>query len=794
MINSTSYEKFKEEEMYYKGVERFDRNYNRATEKGSITDPERSFMAREFQNVLKSFTERAERKVKYRPTEEWQIDALKVGLPNCVFAAFHALLWGNSRQRLTADSNNRTSKKELSVTSLAEEIGLTALAGTDSDGDYKRFTESQDSINKAIRLGWQIIQSMVETENPLISIVGTERLSANMNTQATVEWSEYSMNNIAEIYEDMRYAKPHYSPMVVPPRSVLEGSYYDEKIASRHPLSSARAEPIKKLIRDSAVMGADWLRAVDIIQSVPLMLNKDVLRIVKQAQLMNTLEFNRENKDKYRPFSGLPPSANLPVGLSKKEIREYKSLQGTFTGELIQATEYANEDTIYLPAFVDFRGRVYAVPKLNHQSVDWMKSLWLFAEGKPIDTKEAGDWLKIHLANCGDFNKIAKQSFADRIKWVDDNHDRIMKFALDPFEDPEWFYGTREVDGADAPFCFVAACMEYRKWQTQGADYVCHLPVAVDGSCSGLQHFSAMARDEFTGQAVNLVPMDKPQDIYQRAADLLIEILKVDEDPMAKEWLDFGVSRKTTKRATMTLCYGSRKGGMTKNKATRKMDLFGWSEQLMVDIVSGKESRFTDPLKACTYLAGKLDVVLRQIAPKPMEVMDWLQKVAGVLAKFNKTVSWTTNAGFPVVNAYYKQFQAECVIVEKGRATSMRYNYGNTGEVVPMKQRNSISPNFVHSWDAAHLHQTALKAIDYDIYSYLLIHDSFSCLPADMEKFHKLVTKAFVEQYLNFDPIKELYLKAIKDIGVEYAHLIPKPPTYGSLDLAETIHSNYAFA
>lgn len=54
------------------------------------------------------------------------------------------------------------------------------------------------------------------------------------------------------------------------------------------------------------------------------------------------------------------------------------------------------------------------------------------------------------------------------------------------------------------------------------------LPVALDGSCSGIQHFSAMLRDEIGGNAVNLIPAELPQDVYGMVAKKVIEQAQAD--------------------------------------------------------------------------------------------------------------------------------------------------------------------------------------------------------------------------------------------------------------------------
>jgi DNA-directed RNA polymerase, mitochondrial len=45
-------------------------------------------------------------------------------------------------------------------------------------------------------------------------------------------------------------------------------------------------------------------------------------------------------------------------------------------------------------------------------------------------------------------------------------------------------------------------------------DYVSHIPVHMDGSCNGLQHYAALGRDAVGGAAVHLMPCSQPQDVY----------------------------------------------------------------------------------------------------------------------------------------------------------------------------------------------------------------------------------------------------------------------------------------
>src|SRR5207248_3786558 len=94
-------------------------------------------------------------------------------------------------------------------------------------------------------------------------------------------------------------------------------------------------------------------------------------------------------------------------------------------------------DCFYTPMNLDWRGRVYGIPFFNFQRDDRVRAMFLFANGEPIGERGLW-WLKVHVANCGDFDKISKRPMEERVKWVDDNIELIADYVRRPLLSTDW--------------------------------------------------------------------------------------------------------------------------------------------------------------------------------------------------------------------------------------------------------------------------------------------------------------------------------------------------------------------
>ena len=84
----------------------------------------------------------------------------------------------------------------------------------------------------------------------------------------------------------------------------------------------------------------------------------------------------------------------------------------------------------------------------------------------------------------------------------------------------------------DEAFQFLAACHELAAIRSfeernpeRGGEFISGLPIALDASQSGVQHFAAASKDHGDGELTNLVPADKPNDLYDACLNRAIVIL-----------------------------------------------------------------------------------------------------------------------------------------------------------------------------------------------------------------------------------------------------------------------------
>lgn len=627
---------------------------------------------------------------------------------------------------------------------------------------------------------------------------------------------------------------PMYQPMIVPPKEWVDVSGGGYWAKGRRPLSLIRVGSKRALQRYMDVEMPMVYDAINTIQETAWCINQDVLAVVNQVVTwsncpvedvpsMTKADMPDKPEDIDSNEEALKKWKKAAAGIYRQEkARQSRRISLEFA--LAQANKFSKYNEIYFPYNMDWRGRVYAIPMFNPQGNDMVKGLLTFAKKVPVGI-DGGFWLAVHGANCAGVDKV---SLEDRVKWVEENTANIIASAEAPLDCTWW----AEQDSA---FCFLAFCFEWAAYVKGGKkpSFESSLPLAFDGTCSGLQHFSAMLRDEVGGQAVNLLPADKPQDIYGIVANKITPIIRDmaisgTEDSIetkenkktgeiieklvfgtkrcARVWLEFcgdkGVTRGITKRSVMTLAYGSKE--------------YGFADQVMEDTVqpaidSGKGAMFGDMKDAaqyCRFMAKLIWEAVSKTVIAAVEAMQWLQKAASLVSsevvdkktkevlKPSMPVHWTTPNGFPVWSEYRKQEQKtiDCVILGSTRL-QLKLNVRDKAEIDAKKQESGIAPNFVHSMDASHLQMTVNKcAKTYGVHSFAMIHDSFGCHAGFASKMFRAVRETMVETYEEHDVIAEFYEEFEEQLHESQIEKMPAMPNKGNLDIQKVLKSLYTFS
>jgi len=630
-----------------------------------------------------------------------------------------------------------------------------------------------------------------------------------------------------------------FQPTIIPPKpwtTPHDGGYYGSSALGtslvRIPLIETNTFLVNYAQKLRAVNLNRIYSVLNAMQQTPFVINRDILDVLKSIYASGG---ELGGVPRTEPIPQLP---KLPDDRPAEELKEHKrKMVAIYKQEearktkalrchiaLKTAEKFAEYERIYFPWNIDYRGRCYPIPTaINPQGDDIQKALLLFADPSPLAAEEDTKWLAIHGANLAGRDKLP---FDERIKWIEDNKDNILASAADPLSFTWW----SDMAKNDYPMEFLAFCLEwcklldYKEQHGTAIGFITGLPVAFDGTCSGLQHFSGLLRDEIGGAAVNLLPKDTVQDIYGIVADKVNVVLlqdaqtgtdddwkydkkgNVEKDDngkprkeygtktLAQNWICFnrlkysqdGITRKVCKRSVMTLAYGSKK--------------YGFRENLLSDLIRPfvldhpDENPFISQHQAAGYMAKLIWDAVGQTVVKAVEGMAWLQEVAALICKDNHVVTWTTPNGLPVQQTYMMMEQ-EVVHLRFNKARVRFYTQTEQeGQVDIRKQAQGISPNFIHSMDAAHLQRVVNSEFAKGNRNFMMIHDSFGTDAAHAGQLFKTIREEFVNLYKDQNHLDTFLHQVSYLIADEDMDKIPNLPSFGKLDLEAVKKSDYCFA
>jgi DNA-directed RNA polymerase len=601
--------------------------------------------------------------------------------------------------------------------------------------------------------------------------------------------------------------EPNRLPMLCPAKpyeTLNDGGYLTPEL--RRPLYRPCGGMREDLTRDECPIPFD---AVNLLGTVPWRINKRVLDVVQFL-------WDSGSSIPCAAVRTDPPLLEKPTSTDIGVISEWKfrnreimfarlrnSGQRLLAVQILSVCRTLGDRTLYYPHNLDFRGRVYATPQyLTPQGSDLAKGLLRFERALPLG-KGGLRWLKIHAANCAGVDKV---SIDERLAWVDENIERVLRVGRAPLDNMrDWW------DIKDTAVQFLAACIELAQAIDSGdpEHYKSTLPVTVDGSCNGIQHLSALSQDEVAGSMVNLVPKEKPADIYNAVAlettRLVGEILQdpkltaavaghdadsnvggvvgaaFEELQMASTWLRYGIKRGCAKRPTMIMPYGGTVRAVEEyisqwvDENTRTGVAHPW----------GRRKR-----TACRWLAKIMWRAMGNVVAGPRAVMEWTRKLAGAASKHQLPVRWTTPSGWRVTQAY-PSVTSRRVETKLGDKVTKLMMYSDSPKIDSRRQAQGLAPNWIHSLDAAMLHILVVELFrECGIEDVMVVHDSFGAHAGSMDLLSSRLRDVFVRMYSSDD----VMARFVADVTEGGRVVVDPPPAKGTLNLECVRDSVYAFA
>ncbi len=393
--------------------------------------------------------------------------------------------------------------------------------------------------------------------------------------------------------------------------------------------------------------------------------------------------------------------------------------------------------------------------------------------------------LKIHAINLT--GTMKKCTIRERLEHANAILDEIIDSAEHPFDGRRWWQRS------EAKWQTLACCIEIANAlkSKHPEKFISHFPIHQDGSCNGLQHYAAIGRDLDGARSVNLMPSERPNDVYSTVLDI-VESKRASEEASNEiaRILKGCVHRKVIKQTVMTTVYN--------------VTFYGAVEQIRSKLETYPNLTEENLKKASSYLAAKTFQSIRQLFTAAQEIQDWLSQCAYLISHVRKqSIKWETPLGLPVAQPYFKQVDSKHKTLGKGR--SQVENRPNS-----KKQRNAFPPNYIHSLDSSHMMLTSLFCEQAGI-QFVSVHDCFWTHACNADVMNRICRDQFValhslplleelsEYFIRNYGFSREELEAQEDAAIrksmeEFNKVLRSVPQKGKFDLNNVKESVYFFS
>ena len=423
-------------------------------------------------------------------------------------------------------------------------------------------------------------------------------------------------------------------------------------------------------------------------------------------------------------------------GFTKPEKKEYRSIASKILLErniLSIAQVYSNMDRIFFPVRLDHRTRIYCeTDYFDYQKSDLAKGLISFVNPGCIYKYSyvAIKYFKAFGANMFG-SGLDKKSLNLRVKWVEDNTDKILKFESNDI-----------VNNAENKTSFVSFCFEYKRFiefinDKNSVVFYTYLPIQLDASCNGYQHLALLTKEVEIFDKLNLSKStydDDPDDFYSYILDKIYEYISKQIIILAKssnlsdkqkvcidiykKLIKAPFERSIVKKTIMTNSYNAGTETLVKNIQVNLVGPFGEGVDTYYtykdyDVKIYREDlwRFVITMKH----------VLGRETPKIVQLSKYLSSVVSICTKLCLPIPWNLPSGVEIVESYEieKKSTLKAFSFIKSKYSFRKFEKASYDLD---KQKRATMPNLIHSLDGTSI---ALLQNNFNVDLYT-IHDCFA--------------------------------------------------------------------
>lgn len=393
----------------------------------------------------------------------------------------------------------------------------------------------------------------------------------------------------------------------------------------------------------------------------------------------------------------------------------------------------------YLPAFVDFRGRIYRSGVLHFHERDLARSLLLFANPSS-SFSNANIWRVSVIATSFHYKPFLSEEEA--LMWYKEFALNIQYVSDDVGDD-----GTvliKAAADAKRPFQFLSNLLNINLGNT---DLVQCIPITQDASASAYQIMSYFLLDERIAKRTNLIqsPHGEIQDLYSYIQEELKFFLK--EELMESNLATIVCSeltRKMVKGIFMPIIYG-------KTVMSTANDIKGYLSQYLT------HKECFDVAKAC-FMFWKIRYHNMDCLIRLIRCIGW------VASSCRRPVQYKVDY-YSTIQEYKKMDTLNIWVYDrlhkKRRQVSLRVPSDKWDS---KKTEISTFVNFIHQRDA----NIAMKVVENMLYinaPVYTVHDNFITVPSHCERVAKFYSNAIRDMGPPLSIINEfIYLNVIKPI------------------------------